>query len=161
MSRIFFSLILLIVSMTTSAQEIINELEFFKPIIGKEWYAEMGKVEIHWQMKPILDGTALKRNLRTSTGVHSEMIIYWDPKLEQLEFIRVVNKKSVIKGKIVIKDDILIKEGTISKPDFYSTFTNTIEIVSDTIIIDKWYNKDKGLEHYIKYIFRKNEINEN
>ena len=155
----FFLSVFLALQIPLFGQTLDSRLALLEPLLNKEWRGLMkapdGSAE--WEVvctyRAVWEGKVVKYT-RTSAEQNSfeEGTIYWDDPAKKIAFFSVHNNGVFTSGFISIDKKVIIFEGRMTWPaappnaDIKQSydFRNTIEFVSESEMVDRWFQKAFG-----------------
>ena len=142
-------------------QELVEELNIFKPLIGKTWVGyfqnPVNKDLTHtcnWEI--IKNGNAVRLN-KTVPEVNNfsmEITYYWDRVEKVVKFLTLSSNGYISNGTVTTEENKIVTQGLQVGPDRTNTFKLTLEIGEDGNLHDYFYSLVEDYwkpGHYIKY----------
>jgi len=135
------------------SQELNQNLQILKPLLNKTWEGKLKAPDGSAEFSVIRTFELMgKGNIIkcTSTnhdlGGYGEGYFYWDDIEKKIAFFFIESSGVFEKGYVTVEDNIITIEGKMTWPTQVNpqvkqsyNFKNTFEIISDTLMIDRWF----------------------
>lgn len=128
-----------------------QELSILKPLVGKIWVCETqdpsGQMTLHmlFRYEPMHDGKVLQYYQETKElNNRNDGYFYYDPDKKEIAFLTLNSNGNIATGNLKEEGGKILKYGYTVFPNRKLEFRNTLEIMSDGSLVDKYFRFEDG-----------------
>jgi len=151
--RLFIIFFFILFNGNLISQEINQNLQKLKPLLNKNWVGKLkapdGSAEFNVikTFELMEKGNIIKcTNTNRDLGGYGEGYFYWDDMEKKIAFFFIESSGVFESGYVTVEDKIITIEGKMTWPTQVNpqakqsyNFKNTVEFLSDTLMIDRWF----------------------
>ena len=137
----------LLVAAGAAAQEPIDEMAIFEPLLGSAWAGRFQdssapQVDHVVEWNTILDGQVVRWSKRVDAlGFEMETTFYWDRELAVVTFVQLASSGVHGQGTAWMEEGRLVLSGVSGQTSGAVEFRQTFEILADGTLEDRYFRR--------------------